>query len=86
MRWIPGHRQLSDARDAQQRTNILRNNEVDWLAKLATTYPCHSSRTSPLATRQTHGATALSGSRCTMIEEMAGIVYGGDIQSIRTDH
>ena len=39
VRWIPGHRQLSDARDAHQHTNIMRNNEVDRLAKLATTLP-----------------------------------------------
>ena len=39
VRWIPGHRQLSDTRDAQQRVDILRNNEVDRLAKLATTLP-----------------------------------------------
>ena len=35
----PGHRQLSDARNAQQHTDIMRNNEVDRLAKLATTPP-----------------------------------------------
>ena len=39
VRWNPGHRQLSDARDAQQCADILRNNEVDRLAKLATTLP-----------------------------------------------
>ena len=39
VRWIPGHRQLSDARHAQQDTDIIRNNEVDRLAKLATTLP-----------------------------------------------
>ena len=39
VRWIPSHCQLSDARDAQQQVDILRNNEVDRLAKLATTLP-----------------------------------------------
>ena len=37
--WIAGYCQLSDARDAQQHTDILRNHEVERLAKLATTLP-----------------------------------------------
>ena len=39
VRWILGHLQLSDAHNAQRRTNIMRNDEVDGLAKLATTLP-----------------------------------------------
>ena len=39
VRWIPGHCQPSDARNAQQCTDIMRNDEVDRLAKLASTLP-----------------------------------------------
>ena len=39
VRWIPGHHQLFDASIAQHRIDILRNIEVDRLAKLATTLP-----------------------------------------------
>ena len=39
MRWTPRHRQLSDTRNVQQRADNMRHNEVDRLAKLATTLP-----------------------------------------------
>ena len=54
VRWIPGHCQLSDARNAQQCTDIIRNNEVNRLAKLATTLTPRRStpRPSPPASPQ----------------------------------
>ena len=55
VRWIPGHRQLSDARDEQQHTDTLRNNEVDRLAKLATTLPL------PLFTPTSPSSISLGG-------------------------
>ena len=39
VRWIPRHRKTSSARDAQELDDIQRNNEVDLLAKLATSLP-----------------------------------------------
>ena len=39
VRLIPGHRKTSSARDAQELDDIKRNNEVDRLAKLATSLP-----------------------------------------------
>ena len=39
VRWIPRHRKTSSARDAQELDDIKRNNEVDLLAKLATSLP-----------------------------------------------
>ena len=39
VRLIPGHRQPSDARDAKQRVDMLRNNDVDRIGKLAMTLP-----------------------------------------------
>ena len=39
VRWIPGHRKSSSARNAQELDDIKRNNEVDLLAKLAMSLP-----------------------------------------------
>ena len=39
VRWILGHRKTSSARDAQELDDIKHNNEVDRLAKLATSLP-----------------------------------------------
>ena len=55
MRSIPGHCQVSDARNAQQRVDILRHNEVDRLAKLATTLPL------PLFTPTSPSSISLGG-------------------------
>ena len=61
VRWIPGHRQLSDARDAEQHTDILRNNEVDRLAKLATTLGL------PIFTPTSPSSICLGGTEATTL-------------------
>ena len=55
VRWIPGHRTTSAARDAQELDDIHRNNEVDRLAKLATTLPL------PLHTPETPPSISVGG-------------------------
>ena len=40
--WAPSHRELSDATDPEDREAILRNNEVDKWAKIATALPLPS--------------------------------------------
>ena len=57
VRWIPGHRTASAARDAQELDDIHRNNEVDRLAKLATTLPL------PLHTPQTPPSISVGGTQ-----------------------
>ena len=48
VRWIPRHRKISSARDAQESDDIKHNNEVDRLAKLVTSLPLpHHNPTGP---------------------------------------
>ena len=55
VRWIPGHRTASAARDAQELDDIHCNNEVDRLAQLATTHPL------PLHTPETPPSISVGG-------------------------
>ena len=55
VRWIPGHRIASAARDGQELDDIHRNNEVDRPAKLATTLPL------PLHTPETPPSISVGG-------------------------
>ena len=55
VRWIPGHRTAFADRDARELDDIHRNNEVDWLAKLATPLPL------PLHTLETPASISVGG-------------------------
>ena len=56
VRWFPGHRIASAARDAKELDDIHRNSEVDRPAKLATTLPL------PLQTPKTPHSISVGGS------------------------
>ena len=63
VRWIPVHRKTSSARDARELDNIQRSNEVDRLAKLATSLPLpihNPTGPSSISLRGTEAPTAAS--------------------------